>query len=245
MTSSPVGWRRYQVSGIDQESGLETEIVVEASSDAMARAKAESKGITVVEVRTLDRHPAVTNMREQIVVTRHPQLRPDSRTGARSLVLLVVLVVFGSCVAIIVATSWGNSGTPTEPRKVEIKPSSTTKLAASDSDPVAVSFKSFADKFVPLLRAAYAHGDGKEIWDATFSSYLCDMQKDPRVATDCGLLTIKVTYKCDFDSACPLYQGNETLMFALESGKWVYFDHKFSGSRWWRGESYLNSSARS
>ncbi|MFG0328574.1 MAG: hypothetical protein ACF8PN_01635 [Phycisphaerales bacterium] len=46
--------KKYRIAGVDRESGLETRIVVEASSQEMASAKADNSGVSVVDVDEID-----------------------------------------------------------------------------------------------------------------------------------------------------------------------------------------------
>ena len=40
---------RFTIKGVDRESGLDTDLVVDAESEANAKAKAELKGVVVTE----------------------------------------------------------------------------------------------------------------------------------------------------------------------------------------------------
>jgi hypothetical protein len=92
----------------------------------------------------------------------------------------------------------------------------------------ASDFKIFAGKFIPHLKSSYGNGDGRLIKAATFSDdFSFDVQKtDSLVSPYRGLLKVAARYQLT-DSV--YYDGTDTLIFAMQDGKWVYKDHIFSG----------------
>jgi hypothetical protein len=119
------------------------------------------------------------------------------------------------------------------------------ETSSATADPVA-GFKSFSKKLIPRLKSSYAGGDGHIIKAATFSDdFSIDVQKtNSLVSPYRGLLIVAARYqtsdvggqtnKSVFDNMHE--KGMETLIFALQDGKWVYQDHRFSG-RLYSGDS--------